>query len=578
MYQTTRWFILLMGLLIGAFNQANAKLPQAIVEEIINDPYLVKKAFSEVVNLGLNCALEYETLKSELRKALRGLGEVVSEASLALANKKDYPSICHVMTNDHIKANKKTMDKNRLDKQQRCFEKDLFGTCLLKGSITREVLTPTYYWPKYFIEVTQRGNDFHPAFSKNNQFFRLNRDIAKTLPVDRTAALGAYSLLTASLFKGVGIEMGDVDQDSLLKALSLTHFERNRQRANQSKTGSSYDVNIWPVGLSSVMAEKFSVCGPYLKEQGKPPGGYSWPIKGVPMTCPVAMSSDAMAYWDTGVLDYIDPVSLAKMVTASNLAGCSASAAMDQFGALEGIDQHKDVNKSIVPKTRTLPEKLNQGIQNCSWPILGNKEAILKKGLTIASKEALKGPVCSSWGSIYPRNGTSTYNNDYAFANAGLKFKLLAHELFSLPRGSKERWSLAYPWDGRGSSNSSDRVIEPVIKAFEKIIPGEGALNRSSKLYKPGDPRLIDLSFTKKFLQDRINPLEGNRRIYTVWENVDCEVSSSRTTIKAAGIIDIESYDNCKAAIRFRVYAFLQNELFRQICDYLGQNPGKPWL
>jgi len=562
----------------------SAKNQEQFIKKVLTGN-LMQKAVEMVETLGLNCVKEYPLFKKELVRALAGLAEVISESTVTLAHKKDFPNICHVMTDKHIEKNESTIASKNNDKKGKCFDKNILGTCLIKGSITKEILAPYYYWPKYFIEVTQRGNDFHPTFADNNRFFDVNRQIAASLPVDKKAAISTVAMLGASQFKipqllkKIGIDVGEVNEEELMKALALLPFEKQRKRANQSKTGSSFDVNIWPVALSASMAEHFSVCGPYKKELGQDPGGYSWPIRGVPMTCPVALSSDAMAYWDTGIMDYLDPVALTGMVTASNLFSCAGAQAMDQLGAMNKVERQKmGDKKEISSKIKGLESKFRNGIKNCSWPILGNKEALIKKVVSMTDTAKWKGPYCSLWGSLYPRSSTTTYNNDYSFANSGLKFKLLAHELFGLPRGDEERWSLAYPWEGSDSSIASRKQAKNFLDKLKKVLPNRVFPKRSENLYKAGDPRLIDISYTGKFITDRLNPIKGNRRIYTVWEKISCDVASSRTKIKAAGIVKVEKYKDCKAAIRFKVLEFIQNELLRSICDFLGQEPGKPWL
>lgn len=553
-----------------------------LFDKIIHHVDTVKKATSVIANLGLNCGTDpvnYALFQEELRNIKFGLSQLLVEMGVQLALKKDYPTICHVLTQSHIE--KFFKDPSTSTSRQKCLDKDWFGTCLLKETITTQRPMPSYYWPTYFVEVTEKGNSIHPSFGSGNGLFNLNRQIASKFPTNSEGVVTLASfvlgngLVQTALAKG-GIQAPLINLSDLAMLSGLYPFEQKRLRACKSKTLSSYDVNIWPVALSGVMAEHFTVCGPSLKEQNKHPGGYIWAAKGLPTTCPVAMSQDAMHYWDTGILDYLDPAAIAQMVVGSNPLTCGA-AALTQMGVLNFARSDKLVSDDeINTKTQGVVSKLRRAVQTCSWPITGVAEASIKKALSLVNPAKWSGPYCTSWGSLAPRMSTSVYNNDYSFANAGLKFKLLAHEMFGVPRGNSERWSLAYPWEGKGA------VMDSAIPFFDdfKDFSNKKASHketRSETLFIPGDAKLIDMSFSAKLMSDLLNPSNSNRRIYTVWEKISCPSPSAKITLKRAGF-SITRYESCKSAIRYEVYKFIQLDLIRIICDVLGQQEGNPWL
>ena len=71
------------------------------------------------------------------------------------------------------------------------------------------------------------------------------------------------------------------------------------------------------------------------------------------------------------------------------------------------------------------------------------------------------------------------------------------------------------------------------------------------------------------------NALPGDRRIYTVWEKVQCSSPSTRLTI-STGPVTVKKYESCDAAIRFEVYKYIQKDLLRKACG-TGSTVGKPW-
>jgi hypothetical protein len=65
----------------------------------------------------------------------------------------------------------------------------------------------------------------------------------------------------------------------------------------------------------------------------------------------------------------------------------------------------------------------------------------------------------------------------------------------------------------------------------------------------------------------------GDRRIYTVWEKVQCTSPSTRLTI-STGPVKVKKYESCGGAIRFEVYKFVQQALLRKICDWMAFTNG----
>jgi hypothetical protein len=645
--------ICLLGWL-GVSSRLVAQDPDDFIRSVMESAETTQKAGQIVSNLGLNCA-DYANIKlflRELQKALRGLGRVMTESGLQLALKKDYPTACHVLTKEQIKAYSEGVDTSH---KSRCVSRDPWGGCLLRENTKVEHPHPQYYWPKYFIEVNEKGNDSHPAFAKNNGLYSASRSVSKSLAgsIDKNGALKITAMVLGGkhALDAIGMEVGPVSSKDLMQTAALTPFEEMRVRASRHKTMTTFEVNIWPVAVSETMAEHFSVCGPLLKEQNKSPGGYSWPYKGVPMTCPVAMSRDAASFWDTGMLDYLDPQAIGQMAAASNPISCGGAAAMDALGGLgEGSREKIGDQAPVSNATSGMSQDWRQALVGCSFPILGSSEALAKKALSAMDSAKWQGPYCTLWGSLAPRMSSGIYGSDYAYANAGMKFKTMAHELFGVPRGDSERWSLAYPWegpgsvaDGRGDGFAAFKgQISETLKGWGIPYSPTAAKSRSEALLKPGDPLLVDMSYTSRYWKDMVanrtaefgyiaglgiasaaarqaavdqyrrtnnsregeaavgiaaaaapwvtaevlrakegemrgtNKIGGDRRIYTVWEKVQCTSPSTRLTI-STGPVTVKKYESCESAIRFEVYKYIQKDLLRKVCDWTGATVGKPW-
>ncbi len=636
---------------------ALAQNPADFARDILGAGETQRKVQELVTNLGLNCGDQsnWEYAMRELERIIQGIGTVMSEAALQLALKKDYPTLCHVMTQEQLKSYSEGSDVSHSSK---CLADDGFGGCLLKQNTTTESPHPSYYWPKYFVEVNEKGNDSHPAFAKNNALYKVDRQVARAVggAVDVEGALKLTSLVLGGkhMLGAIGVDVGAVNASELANVGPLTPFEAMRIRAGHAKTQPTFEVNLWPVALSEVIAAHFSVCGPPRVDAGQSPGGYSWPAKGVPMTCPVAMSRDAMHFWDTGMLDYLDPQAVGQMGTASNPVSCGAAAAMDALGGMVGGERDGLGDKSSIGSaTGGMSAPLRQGLLGCSFPILGPAEGLMSKATSLADPMKWAGPYCTIWGSLAPRMSTAVYENDYSYANAGLKFKTMAHELFGVPRGEQERWSLAYPWEGPGAG-AADPERAAAFSSFQSAlgsalsaagmsaVPGTAA-SRSEGLFRAGDPVLVDSGFGAKLAADQAsnhaaefaylaslgaasaaareaairqfrarngqghpgeaavsvsaaaapwvaaevarakkgelegaNLIAGDRRIYTIWEKIQCTSESHRLTVDQGGV-QTKKYEDCRAAVRFELYKFVQLEILRKACDWMKQPVGKPW-
>lgn len=483
-----------------------------IVDDILGDDGAMKELYGKVVAIGASCASpnNWPIAYNELVKILQGVGRVVVEQGQTLLYKKDYPTICHVMTNSHIDV--------YTDEMVQTGHKRLNKGTPWEVNIEEYQPRPSYYWPKYFIEVSTKGNDSHSAFASGNMLYTANRKIANSLgkffdfggSTGLATKLLGMSLLTDNL-KKTGIEINGIDTEQLGKGAVLAPFEEMRIRANHQKTQASYDVNIWPVGLSQVVGDNLSVCGGL-----RPDIGYSWPIKGIPMTCPVAMSKDAYSFWDTGMIDYLDPTAVGAMAIAGNPVACGLAQAGQMLGDMGAAKSgFMGESSQIDGAVGNLTSKLSNAIRPCSWPLLGPAEAIANKAASMTSATKWAGPHCTLWGSLAPRSSVSLYQNDFNFANSALKFKLMAHELFGTPRAEQERWSLAYPWEGPGATGipGGDLFKDINFDSISNLLNfdvGEGGdwlkskmdqvglkgggANRAEMLALPGDPRLVDTS------------------------------------------------------------------------------------
>lgn len=503
------------------FSHASLAFEQKDLEEIISLDDL--KALQQIiVSTTASCTDKIVTnptdlsfAKRELMEIAEGVRQVISESLLTLALKKDYPTACHVLSSgllEDIETSQNSKSVCILEKPR-----ELGGGCLIRQQ--QQFPEYSYYWPKYFIEVSQKGNDPYPAFASGNKLYSANRKIANDLsgfvdlkgPYELTGlvlagAAGLRSATSAMMGQGFDLKVSGEEVSQSVKTAVLTPFEKLRIRANQTPDQTSYEVNVWPVGLSAIIAQKLTVCSE---------GGFQWSIPGVPMTCPVAMSKDAWAYWDSGMIDYLNPNSIRGISAATNTTACIAdnlaSVALDQYEAKgsTGTAEEKGQKDLKQGKFSNIPSNL-RGLGMCSMPILGKAEAIV--GQLTGLKDSFVGPWCSLWGPVVPRMSTHVQNTDFGFATAALKFKLFAHDMFGIPRGSKERWSLAYPWEEQVSEAFldsfgalSDVLDQMGIKKISSEYAKGSGNGRSLILMPPGDPRMLDVFNVKQLGQDAKN-------------------------------------------------------------------------
>jgi|GEM_PF-3122170 len=483
------------------------------ITEIASSEDIFHDSVEIVSSLGLNCGTpnNWPIAAKEIGSILIGFSRVIVESSQILLYKKDFPNVCHMLTKNIIASEEYGLKEESAKSTDRpCVLKGFAGGCLLRKSITTEKISPSYYWPKYLIEVSEKGNDSHESFAAGNFLYSLNRKISAIL----TQAISSSEIpstlvglleLSKPLLKAIGLDLGEMKVADFIKLTPLQELQKLRIRSTKEKNNTTFDVNVWPVALSDTVATHLAVCGPDLVASGGDAGGYAWPIKGVPMTCPIAMSVDAYMYWDTGLLDYLDPEAITAMAAATNPLSCFASWSADML-LEEKMETEKLGDQSGVKKlTQSLPDQIKGAFSTCSFPILGNTEAISKKSMSLASLSKWKQVKCTPWGPLAPRV-SSSFSSDYNFANSALKFKLLAHELFGLKRGAKERWNLVYPWEDSAVSIFS-ALPATITEGLSKIgikddfIKGGRSVH---ELYPAGDPRLIDVSVSSKEFFDRI--------------------------------------------------------------------------
>ena len=598
---------------------------------IINSAELAKDAKEIVANIGLNCASPqyWGQFISEVQNLIRSVPNIATEMALQVAIKKDYPNVCHVLTENQINAYSEGETKRR---SKKCVSRVL-GKCVAYNRIEKTRATPSYYWPKYQIEVTEKGNDPHSSYSSGNRLYTLNRQLANGLSslIDTN---GSLKLMTLAMGAGSAINLTGLqapsknDLSSLgsnsSKILLLEQGQKLRLRSSSKKTNVTFDVNIWPIAGSKTIAKHLTVCGPLLSRMGLHPGGYSWNYENIPMTCPVATSTDAYTLWDTGYLDYIDPEVVSSMVIGSNPLSCGMATGMEYLSGMASASGNKIGETSAISNKLKSVGELKNSLSMCSWPILGNAEIIAKKSLSLTNLKKWSQAKCTLWGSTAPRSSNTPYNNDYSFANTALKFKLFAHEMFGVPRGEKEKWSLAYPWEEGTGNSSFDSIANSINEGVKKFgIKTEltDGVSRSEDLMSPGHPKMINSSTNLNYIALRAgqltnemayagailassassgmygtgaisgaeisrlqknkitgqNDISGDRRIYTIWENITCSSNSQITEVTTPVGFQIKGYDSCSQAIQFEVYKYIQLKLLRRICDNVGFKKGDPW-
>lgn len=483
-------------------------------DDIVSGGELAKDAAKIIANLGTSCGQDPSNVTlfvKEVTSILHGVSSVITTAGTQLASKKDYPTACHVLTRPQIDS---YHEEKKSHEEKKCVIEDGLGGCALEATITTSTIKPIYYWPKYFVEVTEKGNDYHKSFARDNKLYFANRKIAEKLRgfIDQNGALNITKKVLGMqvALDTLGLDVGNPDWDGFFKSAALVPFERMRMRADKSKGETSFDAAIWPVVLSKLLAEKFSVCKK---------GGYGWAIDNIAQTCPLALSSDAYAYWDTGMIDYVDPQTAASMITSSNPASCLGEEALRQSGAIRESMGERD---KITGELGKIGRELRESLKTCSWPIIGDAEALALKAYSMTDPLKWSGPYCSMWGPLAPRVSTNHTSSDYSYANKALQFKLFSHELFGVPRGKDERWSLAYPWEAGNTVKAGGELadifaevssLDSIKEKFTEFFGTEskltessasGAKNRSEALLPPGSPLMVDASYSLKYFQDRL--------------------------------------------------------------------------
>ena len=226
--------LLILHLLISLIG-----VQKSFAHEIIGANELANDARKIVRNLGLNCAQPQNISQfvGEVKSLIAGIGKVAAEFSLQLGVKKDFPSVCHVLTQSQLNSYSEGTHRSS---SSPCIMRK-FGKCLKRKHIKKQRPIPSYWWPKYFIEVTEKGNDPHYAFAGgNNLLFTLNRSLAENLSslVDGNGAitLTSYVMGGSSLLSTIGVKTGEVNTSELMKATALTPLEKMRFRGSQAKT------------------------------------------------------------------------------------------------------------------------------------------------------------------------------------------------------------------------------------------------------------------------------------------------------------------------------------------------------
>lgn len=594
-----------------------------------------------VSGLGLNCGSpnNWGVFVEEFQNIASNTQAFITELGLQTGGAKDFPNVCHVLTTNQINSYKedthRTVDKKCVVKLPKPFK-----GCKVHNTITTDKPIASYWWPKYLIEVSEKGNDHHESFTENNTLFKLNRGIANGLSslfdVGGVVKLAGLMELSMKSLEATGIAKKPKTGNSLdsSKAIVLSPLEKMRVTSNSQSNLKTLEASIWPIVSSKVLAEGLTVCGPDNFKIGKETGGYGWDFKGVPMTCPVALSADAYSYWDSGIIDFLDPEFAQSLLVGSNPLTCGMAQAQNYFSNEKSASSPPSGEQEEIKKKQSgLSLRDKMSLSKCSFPILGPAQAIAKKTLAMTDMRKWKQVKCTLWGNIAPRSSQLTMETDYSYANTALKFKLFSHEMFGVPRGENERWSIAYPWEGSGTHEA-----EGALGSFNKIydssfgqnvkkvtggkmdLSNNNSSNRSEGLFVVGDPRFINASMSSKYIANRTkelareasaisalatstsgldpitrsavysafetaryaktsiggsNAVSGYKRIYTIWEKVSCVGSTTR--VKTTFPVSITAYSSCRDAIKYEARKYFQIKYLRKLCNFLGHTEGKPW-
>ena len=246
-----------------------------------------------------NCSITPQDLKIEIGLFFADLMAVSSQELLKdVISSTKFPTACHVLYDDVL--NDITIEK-KMD--------DSGSTKFLGAEITKNEkfkLEISYYWPKYFIEASEKSNDPFEAFSHKNSMYLANRKLVEQL---------------ASQYDTGGFEkvLEKLKKNPIGSLAALVPLGSSGIRASQDPDHPNFEVNIWPVGLSHALG-KVSLCGsvPTEKLKSRESIGYNFDslsklsgvtsaaLAGVPQLCPISSSQDLAPYWYTGVLDHMD--------------------------------------------------------------------------------------------------------------------------------------------------------------------------------------------------------------------------------------------------------------------------------
>ena len=478
----------------------------------------LRKEFEETINgiedfldftkdAMFNCSITPQDLKIEMGLFFADLMAVSSQELLKdVISSTKFPTACHVLYDDVL--NDITIEK----KMDESGNTKVLGVEVTKNEKFK--LEISYYWPKYFIEASEKSNDPFEAFSHKNSMYLANRKLVEQL---------------ASQYDTGGFEkvLEKLKKNPIGSLAALVPLGSSGIRASQDPDHPNFEVNIWPVGLSHALG-KVSLCGsvPTEKLKSRESIGYNFDslsklsgvtsaaLAGVPQLCPISSSQDLAPYWYTGVLDHMDLTKKAASSAVVDPTKCLTASAADMLADLiPGKSAFFDQNagndfKTYLAKVKDLANIKLSGLLGCSFPLTGSIEALASNYLAFTHR--FQGPYCSLWGPVYPRMSAHYFNNDYSFALAALKYKLLAEDIHGLPRVNKERWSLAYPWDDGESvvDNGLKKLAEVSGKMGEHLGKiGNMSSSRSKTLYMPGDIRLIDLVLNPTHLAKRSTQL-----------------------------------------------------------------------
>ena len=236
---------------------------------------MAKDMISKSTDFAASCAPASPQSLADLvdtwREIVQNMTTTVAQAASELAFSPNYPTICSVYTNN--------IAAQYDDSGTSVWNVKSPSTSIWNYSpvnIDAETLNPTYYWPKYFIEVSEKGNDAFSAFASNNAFYMANRKVASSISnlVDQAGAVKLTTMATGASFAfdtamslaRLPMKLGGADVSKLSQTTVLTPLEAMRVRASKDPTQATFDVNIWPVAWSHI-AGRMSVCHGFTNEQ-----------------------------------------------------------------------------------------------------------------------------------------------------------------------------------------------------------------------------------------------------------------------------------------------------------------------